>query len=54
MSKFGKTAFTNAGDRIRALPDDHHERIKALAREMASDQDIAGNTGRDQNLKTDS
>ena len=54
MSKFTKTAFSNARDRIEALPDDRRERIKALAREMASDMDATGNTGTDQDSKTDS
>ena len=54
MSKVSKTAFGNAGERIRALPDDRYERIKALAREMAPDLDVADNTGQNRDLKTDS
>ena len=37
MSKLKKTAFVNAGNRIRALPRDRRERIEALAGEMATE-----------------
>jgi DNA-binding XRE family transcriptional regulator len=37
MAKLKKTAFVNAGDRIRALPQDRRERIEALATEMAAE-----------------
>ena len=37
MAKLKKTAFGNAGDRIRALPKDRRERIEALAGEMAAE-----------------
>jgi len=37
MAKLKKTAFVNAGDRIRALPQDRREHIEALAREMAAE-----------------
>ena len=37
MAKLKKTAFVNAGDRIRALPQDHRERIEAIAGEMAAE-----------------
>ena len=50
MSKLKKTAFMNAGDRIRALPQDRRERIEVLAGEMASELDLAEKTGRDQDL----
>ena len=36
MTKLKKTAFVNAGDRIRALPQGRRERIEALAGDMAS------------------
>ena len=37
MARLKKTAFGNAGDRIRALPKDRRERIEALAGEMAAE-----------------
>ncbi len=37
MAKLKKTAFGNAGDRIRALPKDRRERIGALAGDMAAE-----------------
>ena len=64
MAKLKRTAFMNAGDRIRALPQDRRERIEVLAGEMASElhlaeshkalsithRDLAERTGRDQDL----
>ena len=41
MAKPKKTAFVNAGDRIRALPQDRRERIEALAGDMASEMLLA-------------
>lgn len=37
MTKLTKVSFTNAGDRIRALPADRRARIEALAEEMAAE-----------------
>ena len=41
MAKLKKTAFVNAGDRIRALPPDHCKHIEALAGDMASEMLLA-------------
>ena len=35
MARLKKTVFVNAGDRIRALPQDRRERIETLADDMA-------------------
>ena len=41
MAKLKKTAFENAGDRIRALPEERRERIEALASDMAAEQHLS-------------
>lgn len=37
MAKLKRTAFVNAGDRIRELPQARRQRVEALANEMAAE-----------------
>ncbi len=41
MAKLSKSAFSNAGDRIRGLPQAKQERIKVLANELAAELHLA-------------
>ena len=47
MAKLKRTAFVNAGERIRELPQARRQRVEALASEMAAELHFCENSAKE-------